>query len=56
MSRRKELVTVFTNSKHNKVNNPMKIGGTLRFISIEQGSGEFPKAVVLSILSIMERR
>lgn len=39
-------------SKHNKVNNPTKIGGKLRFISIEQGIEEFQNAVVLSILRL----
>jgi hypothetical protein len=43
---------VFAGGKHNKDNKPMKIGGKLRFISIEQASEKFQKAVVLSILSI----
>jgi hypothetical protein len=53
--RTKELIAVFAGGKYNKVYNPMKIAGKLRFINAEQGSDEFQKLVVLSILSIMER-
>jgi hypothetical protein len=53
--RTEELIAVFAGGKYNKVYNPMKIAGKLRFTNVEQGSEEFRKLVVLSILSIMER-
>ena len=43
--RTKELVAVFSSGKHNKVNNPIKIEGKLRFITFKQEREEFQKAV-----------
>jgi hypothetical protein len=52
----RQLLAVFVAGKQHRVYNPKKIAGKLRFISVEHEYNEFRKVVLLSILSIMERK